>query len=215
MDAEESSKLEQSSQVDHKLADDLNALLKASEGKSVTLQRLMEQLGDRGHAMLIVLLTAPFLVLPIPGISTAFGAAIFLLGGCVMLGVRPWLPKFIARKEISYPALEKLVGKVSGLLRRLERVLKPRLTALTHRAWHWSIGLSLCAAAVALALPIPIPWNNVPPAIVLMFLALGLLERDGIALIIGHILNVILWIILYFMGDFLIQIFQKFWDKIT
>jgi hypothetical protein len=107
------------------------------------------------------------------------------------------------------------VKGVERVLTKVEKMVKPRIAMLTSKVWHWSIGLSLCAAAVALALPIPIPWNNVPPAIVLMFLAFGLLERDGVMLVIGHILNVTLWIIIYLMGDFLIQVFQKFWDKIS
>jgi hypothetical protein len=198
-----------------RLADDLDALLKDANGQSITLGRMIEVLGDRGHAVLIIILTAPFLVLPIPGISTAFGAAIFMLGACVMLSIRPWLPKFIARRELTNEKLQRLVHGVERVLKKVEKLLKPRLSALTSRAWHWSIGLSLCAAAVALALPIPIPWNNVPPAVVLMFLAFGLLERDGVTLLIGHVLNVILWIVLFLMGDFIIQMLQKVWDKVT
>lgn len=198
-----------------RLADDLQALLADANGQPITLRRMIEVLGDRGHAVLIIILTAPFLVLPIPGISTAFGAAIFFLGACVTLGIRPWLPNFIARREISYEKLQRLVSGVERVLKKVEKLVKPRLAALTSRAWHWLIGLSLCAAAVALALPIPIPWNNVPPAIVLMFLAFGLLERDGIALLIGHALNIILWILIYLMGDFLISMLQKVWERVT
>ncbi len=197
-----------------KLADDLLVLLKEADGQSITLGRMIEVLGDRGHAVLIIILTAPFLVLPIPGISTAFGAAIFMLGACVMLGIRPWLPKFISKREISNQKLQRLVGGVERVLKKVEKLVKPRMAMLTSKAWHGLIGLSLCAAAVALALPIPIPGNNVPPAIVLMFLAFGLLERDGITLIIGHVLNVLLWIILYLMGDFLIAMVQTVWDKV-
>lgn len=198
-----------------KLADDLQALLDSANGQPITLGKMIEILGDRGHAVLIIILTAPFLVLPIPGISTAFGAAIFMLGVCVTLSIRPWLPRFIARREISNEKLHRLVNGVERVLKKLERVVKPRWTILTSRAWHWLIGLSLCAAAVALALPIPIPWNNVPPAVVLTFLAFGLLERDGITLLIGHVLNVVLWIILYLMGDFLISMLQKIWERVT
>lgn len=197
-----------------RLADDLDALLKDANGRSITLARMIEVLGDRGHAVLIIILTAPFLVLPIPGISTAFGAAIFMLGVCVLLGIRPWLPKFIARRELSNEKLQRLVYGVERVLKKVDKLLKPRMSALTSKAWHWSIGLSLCAAAVALALPIPIPWNNVPPAVVLMFLAFGLLERDGVTLLIGHALNIILWIILFLMGDFIIQMLQKVWHKV-
>lgn len=198
-----------------KLADDLQALLDDADGKPITLGRMLSVLGDRGHAVLIIILTAPFLVLPIPGISTAFGAAIFILGLCVTLGIRPWLPGFIARRELSHDKLVRLVGGVERVLKKFERVVKPRLSMLTSKAWHWLIGVSLCAAAVALALPIPIPWNNVPPAIVLMLLAFGLLERDGVLLMIGHVANIALWIGIYLLGDFLIQMLQKAWHMVA
>jgi hypothetical protein len=197
-----------------RLGDDLQALVDDAAGKPISLGRMIEVLGDRGHAVLIIILTAPFLVLPIPGISTAFGAAIFALGACVMLGIRPWLPRFIAKRQLSSEKLSRLVAGVERVLRKVEKVCRPRMLWLTHKAWHWLIGFSLCAAAVALALPIPIPWNNVPPAFVLMLLAFGLLERDGVLLVAGHIANIALWIAIYFMGDFLIDMIQKAWNTV-
>jgi hypothetical protein len=201
-----------SRQSSHGLSEDLEKLLAHADGKSMTLGEMIEVLGERGHAVMIVILTAPFLVLPIPGISTAFGAAIFALGACVMLGIRPRLPGFVARREISHEKLVRLIHGVERVLLRLEKVIKPRQEWLTHKFWHWMIGFSLCAAAVALALPIPIPWNNVPPAVVLMFLALGLLERDGVMLIIGHVLNAVLWVLLLVFGGFIWEMIRRLFE---
>lgn len=198
----------------HGLSEDLDKLLAHADGKPITMQAMIDVLGERSHAVLIVILTAPFLVLPIPGISTAFGAAIFTLGACVMLGLKPWLPRFVARREISHEKLVRLIHGVERVLLRLEKVIKPRHAWLTHRFWHWLIGFSLCAAAVALALPIPIPWNNVPPAVVLMFLALGLLERDGVMLLIGHVLNIILWTLLILFGGFIVEMIMKLVERV-
>ena len=197
------------------LSDDLQLLVSNANGRTMSLGRMIDVLGDRGHAVLIIILTAPFLVLPIPGISTAFGIAILMLGMCVMLNIRPWLPGFVRRREISNETLHRLVMIVERVLSKVERLLRPRLRAMTAPRLHWLIGLSLSVAAVALALPIPIPWNNVPPAVVLMLLAFGLLEQDGLAVLIGHILNLLLWTTLFFIGDFLMNSMPRVWQKLT
>jgi hypothetical protein len=41
-----------------------------------------------------------------------------------------------------------------------------------------------------------IPFSNTFPAVALLFLAIGLLQRDGVSVLLGHISNVVT--ILYF-----------------
>ena len=72
---------------------------------------------------------------------------------------------------------------LSPWLARLERLVRPRMTALIeHRAASMFTGLLLVLLGVLLALPIP--FTNYVFGLLLLTFALGLLERDG-ALLIG------------------------------
>jgi hypothetical protein len=191
--------------AERRLADDLQALLEHANGQPVTLGEILDVLGDRGHAVMILLLSAPFLVNPIPALSTAFGLAIGILGVCVLLNLRPWLPAFIRRRSIGFDKLRRILHAVEWVLKKIERFARPRLRFLSHRAMHPLIGLTLLSLAFLLALPIPIPFNNVPPAIGLVVLAIGMLERDGVLVLIGHLWNLAMWLVLLLVGNLLLE----------
>jgi hypothetical protein len=182
------------------LAADLQRLVIRANGGPMSLGDLLATLADRGSAVAIILLSAPFVVIPIPGISTAVGGVVLALSIAVMLGSSPWLPKFIRNKSVSFETLSKLVNGSNRVLNKLGKWVHPRLSWFATPGLQWFHGISLVAATIALMLPIPIPMNNAPPAIAILLLALGLVERDGLMLLIGHIYTWLMWIALIVVG---------------
>lgn len=76
-----------------------------------------------------------------------------------------------------------LVDTAAPLLARAERLLRPRWSWLVnHKAEH-VIGAFCLLLAVVLALPIPL--GNMLPALAISLIALGILERDGVWVLIG------------------------------
>jgi hypothetical protein len=191
--------------TDRSIADELNRLKQVAGDESITIRRLVEVLSDRGHALVILLLAAPFIVLPIPGLSTAVGLAICGLSVALILNRNPWLPGFVADRVISPDGLDRIIRAVTGVMKRLQKGVKPRMGFMTHGTGHRLAGVTMLLAAIAFGLPGP-PGNNIPPAICLTVLALGLLERDGLLVIIGHILTIILWLAIIV----LVIVFWKF-----
>ena len=51
--------------------------------------------------MLLVLLALPFCFIAIPGLFMPFGIAICMIGACLVIGRKPWLPSFIMRRRLS------------------------------------------------------------------------------------------------------------------
>jgi hypothetical protein len=203
----------------HTLKGDMDALLARANGQSITMQQMIDALQDRGHAVLLILLTAPFAVIPIPGFSTIGGAVIMCIAASLTLGFKPWVPGFIARKEISNERLTKLVHAVDIVFGKIGKMIKPRMQWLvTLPGSHFFLGLSIMAATVALALPIPIPGNNIPPAICILILAFGLLERDGVMVIIGHVYNLLMWIAMfvavYLFWAVVVTTIMGYWNRV-
>ncbi|GHA75807.1 exopolysaccharide biosynthesis protein [Cognatilysobacter bugurensis] len=136
-------------------------------------------LGRRSFGMLLFVSTLPAFV-PIPGVAgAASGPFVVLIGLQLLIGQRqPWLPDFAGRRGPRRATMGRFRDRVSPLLRRLEHVVRPRLSGvLDHRVSSAFTGLQLVALGILLLLPIPL--TNYLFAVVLMLFALALIERDG------------------------------------
>jgi hypothetical protein len=129
----------------------------------------------------------------IPGVSTVFGAAILLIGVSRLFGSNLWLPGSFKRKVVSSEKLRAALDRALVWLRRLERISRPhRLPWLTGGGPVGIVNnLSLILGAALLMAPFGlIPFSNTLPALAILLLALGLLQRDGVCILLGHLANV-------------------------
>ena len=110
-----------------RLSADLELLQVRVRGRSLTLFELKQSLKGRGSAMLLILLALPFCFIAIPGLSTPFGIAICLIGGCLVMGREPWLPRFILCRRLSSTRLAQLLTGAIKVARHLEKFVRPRL----------------------------------------------------------------------------------------
>jgi hypothetical protein len=181
-----------------RLSTDLRLLLQQAAGRPVTLAELEMWLQGRGFAMFILLLAAPFLV-PAPGLSTPFGIAIAFLGLRIAFGLKPVLPQFVLRASIKYATLEKIITRVAGFLERIEKRIRPRMHFFQDYPWMLNlIGVGIVSGGFILALPLPIPFSNGLPAVSIMLLAAGMMERDGLLVLCGHLTGLLSWLYLAF-----------------
>lgn len=160
-----------------------------SREHTLTLRDVIHALGGRAYSLLLILLALPFITpIPLPGLSTPFGLAIGLIALRLVLGQRPFLPKKLQRREIPAGFFEKLVKVAAGVIRFLEKFLRPRLAIITEFGWTRQVhALLMLLAALALLLPLPIPFTNSFPAWVVLLMAGGLLERDGLVVILAYV----------------------------
>lgn len=175
--------------------------------EGVTLAEIRDIVGQDGLLILTAFLTVVFLVpVSVPGVSTVFGAAILLIGITRLFGLNLWLPRRIADKVLPSEKLRSALDVGGKWVHRLERISRP------HRMpWLASPGLAdtinnlaLTAGAVLLMAPFGlIPFSNTFPALAVLFLAIGLLERDGLFIVLGHaanLLTVVYFSVLLFIG---------------
>lgn len=173
-----------------KLSYTIQGLLEEHLETPLAIETLLERTGEQGFGILSGLLTLPMLIpvpIPLAGFSTLMGAGTILMGLQLALGAKqPWLPRRIAQWEMS-PKLSQ------GLLKNIERVLYPvekfsqtRLVRVSHNQnIRRLIGLGMAWNAVLMALPLPIPLTNLLPAYTIEALVIGLLEDDGLLMLIG------------------------------
>ncbi len=180
----------------NRLSDDLRELLARAEaaGRSLTVGEIEAMLKGRGFALFIMLLSVPFLIPNVPGLSTPFGAAIVMMGSRLMFGRRPWLPRFVLKRRLSFAALEKIVKALLKFVTRMERLVKPRM----HFLQRWPgmmnlIGFGIASGGFFLLLPLPIPFTNSLPALSILLLTAGMMERDGLFVLLGYVAGIFAW----------------------
>ena len=199
-----------------RLSTDLQEILDEAAGRSMSLGELEGILKGRGFALFLLILSLPFAFpVSIPGLSIPFGIVIMILGLRIAFGMRPGLPGFILRREVPYRALQKTVNFGIKLSRRLEKLIRPRM----HFLQRWPgminlIGLGIASGGFLLLLPLPplIPFSNTIPAISVMLLAAGLMERDGLLVLFGHIANVGAWVYFIVMFTLAGHGVSKLWE---
>jgi hypothetical protein len=150
-------------------------------------------IGEQGLLLFCILLIIPFLLpVSIPGVSTVFGAVIILISFGVILNRVPWLPGRLMDREFETAQLVPTLQKGAQMLTRVDRIIRPRLLALTNGAVANRVnGLALLLGGILLIFPLGlIPFSNTLPALAILFLAVGILQRDGLFILLGYIMLV-------------------------
>lgn len=158
-------------------------------GDSVTLRQVLALLGEEGLLVFCAFLTLPFLIpVSIPGVSTAFGLVIILLGIGIAFNRLPWLPTRLMERPLSVANLKPVLERGAKFVSRFDRLTHPRLRHLTSTVMlNRAHGLALIFSGVLLLFPLGlVPFSNTLPALAILFFALGLLQRDGYFIIAGY-----------------------------
>jgi hypothetical protein len=183
----------------------------APRAGSLTVGALVDKAEEAGFGFLIGVLT--LIAIPFVGLSTPFGLAIALLGGQLMFGrSHPWLPARARRRALAMTMLDRVLGLLARRTRWLAR--------LTRRRWEpviqpRLIGFGIVLLALGLALPLPIPGSNLVFLIPLFVYAIGVLERDGAWIAVGHLLTLIDLALLVVFGATVIAVLERIWHWLT
>ncbi len=176
------------------LSGKLRDLIGGISGQSVSLRDLMNAVGEQGLLILCAIASLPFLLpVSIPGVSTVFGAAIILISLAIAANRLPWLPGKILDRQLDTQKLVPALEKGLGIVSRLDKLLKPRFSALTTgQLVNRFNALAITLAGVLLMFPLGlIPFSNTLPGIAILLLSTGMIQRDGAVVLGGYFFNVI------------------------
>ena len=172
----------------------LDATRRAVTGHEVTLRELLGHVGEQGLLVFCAILAMPFLLpVTIPFTSTALGAPMLLIGIAVVLNRVPWLPSRLLDRALPSTTVQHVLERAAHAADRFEHLVRPRLLALTDNALANSIhGVVLVSAVLVLMAPLPlVPFANTLPAIGVILLCLGMAERDGAVILLGHLVTLV------------------------
>ena len=167
----------------------LSQTIDGIKGETVTLRELMNAIGEQGLLLLCALATLPFLFpVSIPGVSTVFGAAIVLLSVAITLNRMPWLPDKILDRPMDTAKLVPVMRKGVRIVTRIDSWVRPRALHLTAGRMTFFNGCVLVFGGVLLMAPFGlIPFSNTAPAVGILLLTVGMIQRDGVFVLLGYL----------------------------
>lgn len=165
-------------------------------GERVTFACLLEALHERGFGFLLLIFSVP-MALPVPvppGINVMLALPLILLTAQQAIGRHTiWLPGWVLRKSIKHSTMSTIIQKTLPWLVRIETLVKPRLEFMTFGIFSHLIGVF--GLIMALTVCIPLPMTNTVPSLGIAVMAVGVIMRDGLAVVTGAIIGIV-WIIL-------------------
>jgi hypothetical protein len=155
--------------------------LAAATGDRLSVATIFSSLGDKGFALLIVILGLPNCIpLMPPPIPLLCG--FLLIGVALQMGFgrkAPWAPRFVLDRSLAQVDVRKAADKAMPFVRKMERFSKPRL--------QWfepglaNILVALLVTVLALGIITAAPFiGQVPWGLAVCLMGLGLVERDGV-----------------------------------
>lgn len=159
-------------------------------GGSVRVADILDAFHERGFGVVMLIFALP-MALPIPvppGVNIALAAPLLFLTSQQMVGRRNvWLPHRVRAKTISADKLSNMLEGMISFLQKLEALTRPRMGVLTSSGAQKVTGF--LGFIMALTVCIPLPLTNTVPSFGIAIMALGVLMRDGLAVLIGAIIG--------------------------
>lgn len=144
-----------------------------------------------------LVLTMLFFAIPVaiplpypPGFTTLMGLPLIILSIQMLLGLRQiFLPARINNYQISNMTLIKVSKKFVPIITVVEKYLKPRFNFSNSIYCEQFVGLVSLFCSIAVAVPLPL--TNAIPALGIAVMTLGLLNRDGLIILLGFFISII------------------------
>jgi len=175
-----------------KISEILSQILTIDKNDEITINKIINFLADRGFLILLLIFALPLSIpLPVPpGLTTILSLPLLFLTVQIIIGIRdPWLPHFISKRKISLKTFKLVLDKLTPTLNFIEKFSKSRLKFLCGKIGYkiFAIFGFICAVSIA----IPLPLTNFIPAASIAIISLGLLNCDGVIVIIGYFIGLL------------------------
>lgn len=155
-----------------------------------TLGSLVALFGDKSFAILFVLLLGvSALPLPTGGATHVFEIIAALLAAQLIANRNEiWLPQRWKKLQLAGDKQQRFINALLKLIRRLERISRPRLRWLfNHRLTNIVFGLLVIGGTAGAFLAPPFSGLDTLPSLGVVLLSLGVLLEDFLVVVVGII----------------------------
>lgn len=193
--------------TDMAISDRLDHLAQDAAGTEVSLTWVLGQLHERAFGLFLLILALPCCIPFLYGIPQVVALPLMFVSVQILLGRRtPWLPAKLGARTVSSEGLMSLATRAGPWLRRIEAVSSPRLAWLTRAPFDRVLGAALVVFSASIL--VPLPGTNSVPGLAVVVVSMGLLQRDGVLVILGTLLGTAWIASLIFAGATLVSLLR-------
>ncbi|MEX6632786.1 exopolysaccharide biosynthesis protein [Hyphococcus lacteus] len=167
--------------------------------ETAKLGDVVDRLDERAFGFLLLMLALPCCLPFIYLLPQIVALPMLALAGQLAMGGRhPWLPQSLNQRSFSIPAFQGVLEKAEKYIGWIERFSKPRLPFVTSHIGSRIVGFLMLIPILSILTPLP--STNTAPGIGVAVASLGLIERDGVLVILGLLFGFAWVFLLLFLG---------------
>ncbi|TGN38967.1 exopolysaccharide biosynthesis protein [Marinobacter confluentis] len=160
----------------------------------VSIGEMLDSVGRRSFGPM-VLLVGIILVTPfsgLPGVPTIMGMLTLLTLGQILLGRQHlWLPGWIVKREMSRQKLMKGLHWLRPFARKIDRLIRQRLTLLVDGPGLYLMALGCMVIAIVMPATEVVPFSASLAGLALVAFGLAMVARDGLVAVFAWSISLI------------------------
>lgn len=189
------------------ISERLEKLVADTDGKDASLRWILDQLHERAFGLFLLILALPCCIPFLYGVPQIVALPLMFVSAQMLIGRKaPWLPGKLAERTVSHDGLQGLSDRAGPWLRRIEAFSRPRIGFLTRPPVDRLVGLALVMFSASIL--VPLPGTNTVPGIGVVLVSMGLLQRDGVLVMLGSLIGTTWIASLIFAGATLVSLIK-------
>jgi len=163
-------------------------LAQASDTPEMSVGELLDGLSDRAFGVAMLVLAIPVCIPFLYGVPQVLSLPMLLIALQMVAGRHTlWMPERLRNRTFTRREFETMAQRAKKYLGWGEAISRPRLTFLTGNFPERIVGLFM--AVFCLSILTPLPLTNTAPGIAVAIMAIGMIERDGLLVVLGAVLG--------------------------
>ncbi len=161
-------------------------VVNSSSADRVLVKDLVDAMDSVGFGLAIMIFAFGIIIPLPPPFPSIISIPLVLFAAQMMAGyTSPKLPKRFANLSVKRSVLAMLIQKSSSYIRKVEKILKPRLSFMFYPGVERVVGFFIFIFSTFVLLPMPL--SNFIPGLGVLIISFGLLGKDGVVVILGII----------------------------
>ncbi len=176
-------------------------LAAAAPEEGFSLREIFDRLDESAFGAGLFLLALPCCIPFLYGVPQIVALPMLALAFQMVLGrEEPWLPARLGARKIDRKGLTQMATGGRKWFGWIERIIRPRLSFITGPRSEQIVGLFMFFFSCSILVPLPL--TNTTPGMAVAIASFGLMQKDGLAVIVGCVLGTV-WIGMLIAGAIL------------
>lgn len=164
-------------------------LVNKTSSDRVPIKDLVDAMDSIGFCLAIMIFAFGIIIPLPPPFPSIISIPLVIFSMQMVAGYgSPKLPKRFSNLSVKRSVLAMLIKRSSPYIRKVEKILKPRLSFMTSAIAERIIGAFILIFASFILLPMPL--SNFIPGLGILIISFGLLGKDGLVVILGIVVGV-------------------------